>query len=343
MDEGLKKFVYSVMGPLRETVNLVVVSTEGTGPVGSGVDMVCANRFMLEPKLRQVFREFRPDGVIYVPRAAATRNAFVRARVLRGYWPRARQMMISLQPRSYGSLSRAIIRWMHPDVFAAQGHAVRDGVASLGVNAIAIPSGVDIDSFAPVAPDEGIRLRRKYGIEASAPVVLHIGHLKRERNVLLLTRIREELGCSAVMVASTSTVAEPDVAETLRAAGVLTLDSYIENVAELYQLADCYLFPVRTSGGAIEMPLSVLEAMASGTPVVSSPFGSLPDWLPAGPGLAYARDDDGLVHEVQAVLSGDRGPNPNAIRDRMQAFSWPSIAERICEGLGLTATSSALD
>lgn len=332
IDEGLKKFVYSIAGPLRQRVDLRIVSTQGDH-VGAGVSVVPANRMMVSSRLKHFIANFNPHAVIYVPRAAGTRNAFIRARVLRKYSPKAMQLMVSLQPRRYGLISRLVIRSLSPDIFAAQGIDVRNAVADMGVNAIAVPSGVDMESFTPVSEQEKRCLRRKYSMPESSPLVLHIGHSKRERNVLLLADLRQSLNCETVMVGSTSTFAEADVTGFLKESGVRVIDTYIERVAELYQMADCYLFPVWTSGGAIEMPLSVLEAMACGIPVVSTPFGSLPEWLPAGTGITYAKDDADLICQVGDGLRGARPEDPYAIRARVHSFSWGAIADSLLQAL----------
>ena len=335
VDEGLKKFVYSVSTPLKDHVDLLVISTQGPGGVGEGVQIIRANRFLLSHELRRTVADYAPHGVIYVPRAAGTRNAFIRARVLRSYHRAARQLMVSLQPRAYGWLSRQLIRNMHPDLCATQGTAMSTELVSMGAPAIAIPSGVDMRLFSPVDAPMKARLCAKYGLDPNVGTVVHVGHLKLERNVLLLCRIREELGCQVVMVGSTSTVAENGIADELRKAGVTVIDSYLENVAELYQLANCYLFPVWVSGGAIEMPLSVLEALSCGTPVVSTPFGSLREWLPAGDGLTYAADDGGLISEVNEVLLRDHHPAPDLIRRQVEPLSWESIAASLLRALSI--------
>lgn len=332
IDEGLKKFVYSISGPLKERVELLVVSTQG-GEVGEGVQRVPTNRLLLSHNLRRIVAGFAPDGIIYVPRAAATRNAFVRARVLRSYHKASVHLMVSLQPRGYGWISRCLIRHMHPDFCATQGAAMSSFLASVGVPAIAIPSGVDMRVFSIVDLATKMRLRSKYDLDPNAGVVLHVGHLKQERNVQLLGRIRKEVGCQVVMVGSTSTTAEHGLSDELRNAGVTVIDSYVENIAELYQLADCYVFPVRVSGGAIEMPLSVLEALSCGTPVVSTSFGSLREWLSSGNGLTYAWDDENLIAEVKVTLQREYAPVPDVVRQSVAPLSWESIAALLLDAL----------
>lgn len=333
-DEGLKKFVCSIIGPMSERVNLLAVSTGPNGSLMPGVSRVRANRLMVGREMARMLRSFCPQAIVYVPRAAGTRNSFLRAAVLRRYAPDARHMMISLQPRRYGPLARTLIRSFHPDVFAIQDSVVDSRLALMGLMPVSIPSGVDTRLFQVVAPAEKARLRRKYGVDRDAYVVLHVGHLKRERNVLLLARACRELQVDGMVVGSTSTRAHAGVSQTLRAQGVRVIDSHVGDIAEVYQIADCYLFPVHASDNAIGMPLSVLEAMACGIPVVATRFGALPTWLPSGPGITYADDDDGLIREL-ARLRQEGADSPEMMRDRVQPFSWQGVADRILGSLSI--------
>ena len=51
--------------------------------------------------------------------------------------------------------------------------------------------------------------------------------------------------------------------------------SYIPEVEDIYRLSDLYLFLAESDTAAIEVPLSVLEAMACNLPVICTPFGGL--------------------------------------------------------------------
>ena len=70
---------------------------------------------------------------------------------------------------------------------------------------------------------------------------------------------------------------------------------------ELYQLSDAYLFPVLDPSGAIEMPLSVLEAMACGVPVLTTPFGDLQQRFPSGSGVVFWRSTDELMRGLDLL------------------------------------------
>ncbi len=329
IDEGLKKFVFSVASHLPNDVEAITISTAPQGPLPDSVRCAPANHLMRGKELSGLLASFKPDRLIYVPRAAGTRNAFIRSAVLKRHSGGCTTMMVSLQVRQYGPLARLLIRRFHPDVTVAQGFATRDQLAGLGIRAAAIPSGVDVDRFLPADVEVKRALRRKYDLDRDEFIVLHVGHLRHQRNLQVLGRIRRELGIRVVMVASTSMEADAGVRESLEEEGVMVIRRYVDDIAELYQLSDCYLFPVHAYYGAIEMPLSVLEAMGCGLRVVSTPFGSLPQWIPPGSGMNYAADDDELVNAVRSAALGKEVPDPSVIRARVKAFSWDAIASRL--------------
>ena len=53
------------------------------------------------------------------------------------------------------------------------------------------------------------------------------------------------------------------------------IDSYLQSIQEIYQLADVYLFPVMDIENCIDVPLSVLEAASCNLPIVTTEYGEL--------------------------------------------------------------------
>jgi glycosyltransferase involved in cell wall biosynthesis len=327
LDEGFKKFVHALIAPLAERTHLLVLTARLAGPVPPRVQSARANRLLLGRDLQRAIRRFRPEVLIYLPKAAATLNTFLRCGILRGYAPEASLFMVALQPRSYGRVARHLIPWLRPDMTLVQDLNTLDSLQALGCPASLLPSGIDLSTFHPVTEATKTALREKYGLSPEAFVVLHAGHQKRTRNVLLLNRIHSELGCETVVVASTSTDVEGDVAEALRRGGTRVIHRYVAHIAELYQLADCYLFPVHLPTAAVNMPLSVLEAMACGLPVVTTPFGTLPLWFSERPGFVYAATDDGLVAAVARLYQTRDKVSPERMRAQVEPFSWAAVAE----------------
>jgi glycosyltransferase involved in cell wall biosynthesis len=331
IDEGIKKFVCSLMEPLAQRVDLLVLATRPRGPLPPAVQGVPTNKFLLSNRLCRALQKFKPDAVVYVPFPAGTRNSFIRCAILRRYLPRARIIMVSLQPRQYGSLARWLIPRIRPDLTVVQHAPTCEMLKALGCPAAVLPSGVNLAAFQPANLAQKFALRDKYELPQDAFVVLHVGHINRTRNVLLLNRIREELGCETVMVGSTTSEVVADVAAALRNGGTRVIDWYIEPIAEVYQLADCYVFPTWESGGAIEMPLSVLEALACGLPVVTTRFGPLPLWLGEKPGVYFANSDDELIRAVTQVRDQRDRPEPHSLRTLVEPFSWETVAQQLFE------------
>ena len=46
------------------------------------------------------------------------------------------------------------------------------------------------------------------------------------------------------------------------------MSGYLENVEEIFRMSDAYLFPTRSTENVISIPLSVMEALACGVPVI---------------------------------------------------------------------------
>jgi alpha-1,6-mannosyltransferase len=68
--------------------------------------------------------------------------------------------------------------------------------------------------------------------------------------------------------------------------------------------------------------LSILEAMACGTPVVTSVTGGAPELLVPGAGLAVPATPDGLAAGVLEVLSWPASARCAAARRRAEQFPW---------------------
>ena len=66
------------------------------------------------------------------------------------------------------------------------------------------------------------------------------------------------------------------------------------NIEEVYALSDCYVFPTPPMNkiNSIEIPLSVLEAMACNLSVITTKFGALPKVFEEGDGLIFVDDGE---------------------------------------------------
>jgi glycosyltransferase involved in cell wall biosynthesis len=174
-----------------------------------------------------------------------------------------------------------------------------------------VPNGVDVEAFRPASADERVALRHEFGLSL-APMALSVGRLEASKGVHLAVEAWRDVtggveGAQLVIVGDGDRV----YVERLRArAGVDGLGRSIrvlgsrdrQEVARLMRTADVFLFPTLVPEG---MPTVVLEAMASGTPVVGHEFSARSEMASPEQGLVVAGADEpgALAREITGLLA----------------------------------------
>lgn len=124
--------------------------------------------------------------------------------------------------------------------------------------------GLDVRKFKPVDPEQQKRLKKKYGFSEEKKLVLHVGHCSSGRGLESFSHIEN----AEKLVVASGMFESNDVIRMLEANDVRIISGYQEHIEEYYQLADVYLFPTCSAEHVISIPLSVVEALACGVPVV---------------------------------------------------------------------------
>lgn len=120
--------------------------------------------------------------------------------------------------------------------------------------------------------------------------MLHVGHLHSGRNVEILEHITEDK--QVVLVVSSVSKQDQNLRKRLNAKqNVRIIDQYLPDIQEIYQLSDIYLFPVENEENCIDVPLSVLEAAACNTPIVTTAYGELTQFA-GRPGIMFEETMD---------------------------------------------------
>ena len=179
---------------------------------------------------------------------------------------------------------------------------------------VVTPNGVD-PAFGPTFdPLQGGRTASNSLLQA--PYVLAVGALERRKNQQAALEAAKEVGLELVVVGP---VKDQRVADELRRGGA-RLEGYVsdERLAELYRGAACLVQPSRHEG----FGLPVLEAMASGTPVVAV---SDPALVEVAGDAAVVVEKRGLADGIRRALD-ERETLVAAGLERARRFSWEETA-----------------
>ena len=179
--------------------------------------------------------------------------------------------------------------YIKPSLVLAQSKYYMDQFSSYGFAVSFFPNGVDTSKFFSVDAAKKQELRARYGIPQDKFVILHVGHITPWRSLDMLGELAADKENYVLIIGSTSLFCpHEEIAKLLKNSGCDVRLEYVPDIAEVYQLSDCYVFPggYQQSGlallsprsrqvPAIEIPLSVLEAAACNLKVVTSRFGGI--------------------------------------------------------------------
>lgn len=177
---------------------------------------------------------------------------------------------------------------------------------------VVTPNGVD-----PVfASADGARGEKSHA--QVRPYVLAVGAIQERKNQLAALRAARAVGLELVVVGPTK---DERVADELRSGGA-RLEGYVpaERLAALYHGAACLVQPSRHEG----FGLPVVEAMASGTPVVVVDDEALVEVT--GGAAVVVDGEEALADGIRRALA-ERDRLVAAGLERADAFSWEATAE----------------
>jgi len=169
-----------------------------------------------------------------------------------------------------------------------------------------IPNGIPTDEYAP-NPDTRAQWRQAHGIEPRATVLTHIGRFAVQKNHALLVeafaQVRADAPLYLLLVGGGEL--ENTVREQVAALGLQERVRFLgvrADVADILRASDMFVLSSRWEGN----PLSVMEAMAAGLPVVSTAVGGVPELVREGvTGLLVPSEDAGALAQAMQALVDD--------------------------------------
>jgi glycosyltransferase involved in cell wall biosynthesis len=192
------------------------------------------------------------------------------------------------------------------------------------------PLGVPPEFLRPLSPDSAVQVRRAYGL--SEGYVLFVGALNRRKNPVLaaeVVRILQSRGRAGPWVVVGQGPLEVDLRERQRRYGLsVHFLGYVPRtrLPAIYDGAALLLMTSHDEGFGIPL----LEAMASGVPVVALRRGAVPEVVGDAAVLVEEADAEALAEACERVLTDPafRADRIERGRKRAQHFRWSETVRR---------------
>ena len=147
---------------------------------------------------------------------------------------------------------------------------------------------------------KGQRIRKELGIPLDAKVVLSVGEVNKNKNhkvgIEALAKLRDKNTYYVICGRGPLMEAHKELAQSLGVGDRVVLTGYRTDVADFYKMADVFLFPSFREG----LPVAVMEAMASGLPVVATRIRGSSDLVQQGD-LFEPTDVDGIAKAIETL------------------------------------------
>ena len=260
-------------------------------------------------RVTAIAREFRPD-IVHTHLAKAGTIGRVAARiagarvvvhtyhgtVFRGYFGLAKSQTFLQIERALSHLTTRII---------AITPGQRRELIELGIGderkVVEIPLGLDLEPF--LEPVDRAQVRSRLGLPPDRPVVAIVARLVPVKNVSLFLRAMASVPSAVALIVGDGelrTRLEAEAAE-LGIAGRCRFLGWQSDVHAIYAAADLVTLTSNNEGS----PVSIIEAMAAGRPIVSTAVGGVPDVVRDGVDgvLVRSGDTDGLASAINSLLA----------------------------------------
>ena len=196
---------------------------------------------------------------------------------------------------------------------------------------VTIPNGVDTDRFRPPTADRRAVLRREYGLDDEDRVALFIGHDLPGKGIQYAVAALVHAPTVLLLVVGGVQSSVDAARSQAKGLGVSERVHFIGpqyDVAPFFGMSDMFVFP----SGYESFGLVVLEALASGLPVVATRVGCAPDVIVDGVnGYLVEQDAVEIGERMESLAAADLGAWRPRARASVAQYSWRQVATQYLE------------
>ncbi|RJS80711.1 glycosyltransferase family 4 protein [Methanophagales archaeon] len=221
-------------------------------------------------------------------------------------------------------------------VIALTGDMKREIQKIYGREVFVIPNGIDLEKFNNLSKEN---VRKKLKIANEEEIIVFVGTLRSVKGIKYLIEamkiiIQKNIDTRLMLVG------DGEDRESLeKHVKELDLEKYVsfvgkvpnEKVPEYMVASDVFVLPSVSEG----FPVTILEAMASGLPIVATKVGGLPEIIKDGENgfLVEPKNPKGIAQRVMLILEDDNlsGRISRNNRECVKKYSWGSVIERLEE------------
>lgn len=310
IDEGMKKVSYSIYQELLETSDVIVLKP---------MELLTK---------KDVLNSYSPDIIHYL--TGPSLFSFILLKIAKIGLKNTKTVVTISHPKYL--IPKFLISLLKTDLALVQAEDMEFFFKSLGYKTAYIPNGTDIEKFRPINSEEKVKLRNEYNIDQNAFVVLHVGNIREGRNLKSLLQLAEYPGIIVILVASTTIKKEKLLYNQICNSKIILIDWFVKKVEDIYNMSDLYIFTVAKRPFAIDVPLSVLEAMACNLPVITHKFGGLPFFFKEGQGLYFINESMEILPKGLELQKDFIKKNMLiSTREKIAIYPWKIICNQLVQ------------
>jgi glycosyltransferase involved in cell wall biosynthesis len=243
-------------------------------------------------RLRRLIHQVRPDVVhLHSAKAGLAGRLALRGSVPTLFQPHGWSWLAvhGVTARAALAWERRAADWADELVCAGDGEAELARCAQVGTHHVVVRNGVDLARFTPAGVARKALARTRLGVGNQVPLALCLGRVTRQKgqDVLLAAWPGVRRRCPRAELA---VVGDGEMAASLLRGPIPGGVRFVPPVTDprlWYSAADVVVLPSRWEG----LSLTLLEALASGCPVVGSDIPGIAEVLPATVGAVVPAGD----------------------------------------------------